>query len=175
MSAYFYDGGANIGQTFAWYLLKGQFARHHVVCFEPSPRNLSALAVTCRAMRDRFSSVRIVPAALGTPGLRPFYEGKTPMGDSLLQARASADSLTIETPTISLATYMRTHTDDGDDVVLKLDIEGAEADVLEDLLDAGPVNRLRQVLVEWHGADPRLESIESRFAAAGVPIERWAF
>jgi len=175
MSAYFYDGGANVGQTFEWHLLKGQFARHHVVCFEPSPRNLTALATTCRAMQDRFASVRIVAAALGVPGLRRFYEGPTSMGDSLLDARARVDGLAIEVPTISLATYLRTHTEAGDDVVLKLDIEGAEADVLEDVLDSGPLDRIRQVLVEWHGADPRRLTIEARFAAAGVPLERWPF
>ena len=175
MSAYFYDGGANTGQTFEWYLLKGSFADHHVVCFEPSPRNLSALAVTCRAMERRFQSVRLVPAALGLPGLRPFYEGKTPMGDSLLAGRAGANSLTIETQTISLATYLHTHTVDGDEVFLKLDIEGAEGDVLTDLLDNGPLDRIRRVLVEWHGADPRRPEIEARFTAAGVPIERWPF
>lgn len=175
MSAYFYDGGANIGQTFEWYLLKGPFADHHVVCFEPSPRNLSALAATCRAMQSRFQSVRIVPAALGLPGLHAFYEGKTPMGDSLLAARAGASSLTIEAPAISLATYLHTHTVEGDAVVIKLDIEGAEGDVLADLLDNGPLDRIRRVLVEWHGDDPRRSALEARCAAAGVPLERWPF
>lgn len=175
MTAYFYDGGANTGQTFDWYLLKGNFSSHHVVCFEPSPRNLSALAVRCRAMRDRFASVRIVAAALGIPGLQPFYEGKTPMGDSLSAGRAGTDSLTIEVPTISLAEYLRTHTEDGDTVVLKLDVEGAEVDVLEDVLTAGPIDRLSQVLVEWHGTDPRQAGLTARFAAAGVPLQRWPF
>lgn len=172
---FFYDGGANTGQTFEWYLLKGAFADHHVVCFEPSPRNLSALAATCRAMENRFESVRLVPVALGLPGLHPFYEGKTPMGDSLLETRAGANSLTIEAQTISLATYLHTHTADGDDIVVKLDVEGAEGDVLTDLLDAGPMHRIRQVLVEWHGNDPRRPALEARFAAAGVPLERWPF
>lgn len=172
---YFYDGGANTGQTFEWYLLKGDFASHHVVCFEPSPRNLSALAATCRAMRGRFASVRIVPAALGKPGLHRFYEGKTPMGDSLLESRSGADSLTIDVPTISLAEYLRQHTTEGDQVILKLDVEGAEGDVLEDVLETGPLDRLRQVLVEWHGSDPRQPALMARFEAAGVPLERWPF
>lgn len=175
MTAYFYDGGANTGQTFEWYLLKGDFADRHVVCFEPSPRNLSALAATCRAMRDRFASVRIVTAALGKPGLQRFYEGKTPMGDSLLEARAGTDGLTIDVPTISLADYLRQHTVAGDQVTVKLDIEGAEGDVLEDVLERGPLDRVRQVLVEWHGSDPRQADLAARFAAQGVPLERWPF
>ena len=175
MSQYFYDCGANTGQTFEWFLLPGQFTRHHIVCFEPSPRNLSALAETCRAMNDRFSSVRIVPAALGRPGLQRFYEGKTPMGDSLLTERASHTSLQIEVPTISLADYLHTHTTPDDDVQIKLDVEGAEADVLEDLLDRGPVERVRRILVEWHGADPRQSILTNRCAAAGRPLERWPF
>jgi FkbM family methyltransferase len=175
VSAYFYDGGANTGQTFEWYLLKGNFASHHVVCFEPSPRNLSALAETCRAMRDKFASVRIVPAALGAPGLQSFYEGKTPMGDSLLASRAGKGSLAVEVPTISLADYLRTHTVDGDTVILKLDVEGAEGDVLEDVLTTGPLDRLKQILVEWHGTDPRQAGLTASFEAAGVPLERWPF
>jgi FkbM family methyltransferase len=175
MSAYFYDCGANIGQTFDQYLLKGPFAQHHVVCFEPSPRNLSALAEKCRTMRDRFASVRIVPSALGRPGLCPFYEAKTPMGDSLLSARAGAKSLTIEVAVLALSDYLRTHTVPGDEVVVKLDVEGAECDILEDLITAGPMDRVRQVLVEWHGTDPRQDSLTAAFAAAGVPLERWPF
>jgi FkbM family methyltransferase len=175
MSAYFYDCGANTGQTFEWFLLPGDFARFHVVCFEPSPRNLTALAATCQTMRDRFASVCVVPAALGRPGLHRFYEGKTPMGDSLLEARSRANGLPIEVPTLSLAEYLRTHTTPEDEVVLKLDVEGAEADVLEDVLDAGPLERLRRVLVEWHGADPRQSIVTNRFLAAGLPLERWPF
>ena len=178
MSQFFYDCGANTGQTFEWFLLPGKFARHHVVCFEPSPRNLSALAETCRAMNSRFSSVRIVPAALGRPGLHRFYEGKTPMGDSLLESRAHADAykeMAIEVPTLSLADYLHTHTTPDDEVVIKLDVEGAEGDVLEDLLDAGPLDRVRRILVEWHGADPRQAILTNRCAAAGRPLERWPF
>ena len=175
MSQYFYDCGANTGQTFEWFLLKGQFAQHHVVCFEPSPRNLSALAKTCRAMSPLFSSVTIVPAAVGRPGLQRFYEGKTPMGDSLLEARAGLDSITIEVPTLSLAEYLRTHTTPDDDVLIKLDVEGAEADVLEDLLDAGPMERVSRILVEWHGSDPRQSILTNRCTAAGRPLERWPF
>lgn len=173
MTAYFYDGGANIGQTFNWHLLKGSFADRHVVCFEPSPRNLSALAATCRAMRTKFASVRIVTAALGIPGVRTFYEGKTPMGDSLLSARAGIDGLAVEVAVISLAEYLRTHTKTGDQVIVKLDIEGAEGDVLMDLLHAAPLDRVEQLLVEWHGADPRQVDIEARFTALGLPLERW--
>ena len=173
MSAYFYDGGANTGQTFEWYLLKGQFADHHVVCFEPSPRNLSALATTCRALRGQFASITIVPAALGKPGLHRFYEGKTPMGDSLIASRAGTDSLTIETPTISLSVYLQTHTKPGDTVRLKLDVEGSEIDVLEDLLDFGALDRVSQVLVEWHGTSHRQAAITDRFAGRGLPLERW--
>jgi len=153
MTAYFYDGGANTGQTFEWHLCPGDFARYHVVCFEPSPQNLSALAATCRRMRPQFASLRIVPAALGQPGLQTFYEGRTPMGDSLLPERSGPMQYEIEVPTISLADYLRTHTAPGDDVIVKLDIEGAEADVLTDLLEAGPLDRVRQLLVEWHGSD----------------------
>ncbi len=172
---YFYDCGANIGQTFQWFLVPGDFSQFHVVCFEPSPRNLTHLAMTCRSMVGQFASVCVVPAALGRPGLQRFYEGKTPMGDSLLAARAGADSLTIEAPTISLAEYMDTHTTADDDVVIKLDVEGAEADVLEDLIDDGPVARVRRLLVEWHGTDPRQAVLTDRYAAVGITLERWPF
>lgn len=174
MSAYFYDGGANVGQTFDWHLLKGSYARHHVVCFEPSPRNLTALAARCAALRDRFASVTLVAAALGRPGLRRLYEGPTPMGDSLVPGRLQAPP-SIEVATISLAEYLRAHTVPGDTVEIKLDVEGAEAEVLADLLAGGLDGRVRRVLVEWHGAPPERAALEAGFAAAGVPLERWAF
>lgn len=175
MSQYFYDCGANTGQTFEWFLLPGQFAQYHVVCFEPSPRNLSALAATCRAMRDRFASVRLVPAAVGRPGLQRFYEGKTPMGDSLLEGRAGRESLAIEVPTLSLSDYLKTHTTLDDEIILKLDVEGAEVDVLSDVLEAGLFHRIKQILVEWHGTDPQQDRLAAAFSEAGLPLERWPF
>jgi FkbM family methyltransferase len=51
-------------------------------------------------------------------------------------------------------------------VVLKMDCEGAEGDILESLGEAGRLEELSLVLLEWHGTPIRLR-LEKLFAAHG--------
>jgi hypothetical protein len=51
------------------------------------------------------------------------------------------------------------------DIVLKLDVEGAEYDILQRLRECGLDERLTLVLVEWHGSH---EPIPLR-----CPVEEW--
>lgn len=67
---------------------------------------------------------------------------------------------TISVPCIDLDAFIRDNTIPSDYVVLKLDIEGAEYDVLEKLMRTGVVNRIDELFAEFH------------WERAGIPQER---
>lgn len=76
-------------------------------------------------------------------------QGADAISGSLLASHSYAGGGTIEVLTTSLDEVLaRTGRDACD--VLKLDIEGAEYDVLEALCASGEIRRARQVLVEFH-------------------------
>lgn len=66
----------------------------------------------------------------------------------------------ISVPCTDLDAFIRNHTNEGDYVVLKLDIEGAEYAVLEKLLETGTISRVSELFVEFH------------WDRAGIPEER---
>jgi hypothetical protein len=35
-------------------------------------------------------------------------------------------------------------------IIVKLDIEGAEYEVIESLLESGAINRINELFIEWH-------------------------
>lgn len=67
---------------------------------------------------------------------------------------------TISVPCIDLNAFIRDNTSPTDHVVLKLDIEGAEYDVLEKLMQTGVMNRIDELLAEFH------------WERAGIPEKR---
>ena len=68
------------------------------------------------------------------------------------------------------------------EVILKLDCEGAEYGILTRLLGATPVilDRVKEIMVEFHTVkpDPRFlnkAELKARFAEIGKPLKQWAF
>lgn len=62
-------------------------------------------------------------------------------------------------PCTDLAVLLRQH----DKVVLKMDVEGAEYELIPHLIETGAIERVRLLLIEWHG-DP---------LPVPVPTEPW--
>jgi FkbM family methyltransferase len=76
-------------------------------------------------------------------------KGADGISGSLLASHSYAGADTVEVTTTSFAEVMRSTGRDECDV-LKLDIEGAEYDVLADLCASGTIKEARQVLIEFH-------------------------
>lgn len=167
---YFFDVGANVGQTFDWHLLepdkREQYLGWKVVCFEPSPRHWSGLLTRCDQpdVREYFEVV-LCPCAIGpTAGLVPLFEKDDPRGDSLhadlwLGEHYVANrpqGRTIVCPSIPLSQAILHLTKPGDEVVVKLDCEGAEYGIITETLE-NPTALARTVgwYVEWHCPDLR--------------------
>lgn len=90
-------------------------------------------------------------------------DGSTVIGLKKVDATGSLSNQqcpSISVPCIDLDAFIRDQTNLSDHIVLKLDIEGAEYEVLEKLMQTGAMARVAQLLAEFH------------WDRAGIPEER---
>jgi len=176
---YFFDVGSNIGQTFYWYLDQTkEYDGWSVFCFEPSPRNLGELLKTIYFYRGRYNIV-ICPFGLaGETGVSEFYLKTDPAGDSYNKDWVINDesNLQVLSPTIDVSTFLATYTTETDNVVIKLDCEGSEYGILDNLYNNRHLlPRVSKIMVEWHGQEEKKEELIKKFKDICKPLDRWDF
>jgi len=142
------DCGANIGMSLLYIKIRAPQAR--VLCFEPNPAARAVLEKNIAANgweRD----VQVLPYALGKKkGTVDFFvdeEVATSSGGSTLRHRKNKgrhlDTYPVETDTLSRHI-------DGDIDFLKIDIEGGEFDVLEEMAAQQTLRQVAAVQLEYH-------------------------
>jgi FkbM family methyltransferase len=143
---YFLDLGANIG--LATFRMKRKFPKLKVVCFEASPVNYALLE---RNLLDNHQqSIKLVNAFLGDDESKFLFRHyhKKP-GSSLgiknttkkLQDSTHSD---FEISSQKLSSFLH----DGSNYVLKIDIEGGEYSVLQELLSTNSVSLILEIIAE---------------------------
>ncbi|WMT92605.1 FkbM family methyltransferase [Pelagibacterium sp. H642] len=146
------DLGANNGDTIAAELASSRID----FCwgFEPNPQLASKL-------RQRFKDdpVEIVEAAAWiVEGVRPLYLGH-PLSSTLLAGKVALPDypefaityeVSVDVRTVDTAGWLRDHIPDGDAITMKMDIEGAEYEVLQRLLESGEIDRIDELRCEFH-------------------------
>lgn len=159
------DLGANNGDTIAAHRASSDVD----FCwgFEPNP-NLASEA------RRRFEGqpVEIVEmAAWIGEGVLPLYLGH-PLSSTLLPGKVALEDYpeyavsyekSVEVRTFDTALWLREHVVEDDDVIVKMDIEGAEYQVLQRLLDGGEIRLIDELRCEFHvGRFPAFEAVHQR-------------
>ncbi|WDR02533.1 FkbM family methyltransferase [Devosia algicola] len=136
------DIGANIGDTIAEQMAAATV--DHCWAIEPNP-------TLCAALRQRFDGQRvdiIEMAAWTAAGVMPLYLGD-PVSSTLLEGKVTLENYpqyaitydqSVEVQTLDLAQWLRTNVGADDNVIVKMDIEGAEYQVLQHLLDNGAID-----------------------------------
>lgn len=126
----FYDAGANIG-AYTYWVLAGAGERARVTAFEANP----AIAARLREnlARNGFDHVRVHEVALTTkPGRLRFHVDPDNLGESGIlsgeENGGDGEEGVLEVPGEPLAPYLESEVRAPD--LLKIDIEGAEAEVL---------------------------------------------
>lgn len=138
----FLDVGAHTGETLAVAKAR-EYAFDSIVCFEPAPACWPALQTLAdkRVRIERFGLWnKTIKAPLFQPGTKGAGiwrkdNGKTDETQACRFVRASD--------------WMRDNVRAGDFVLLKLNCEGAECDILDDLLDSGEFAKVAYVMIDF--------------------------
>lgn len=139
------DGGANIGLSVLFF--KSLFPDARVTCFEPDPAVLDVLAGNMRAAR--LTDARIEPYALWSTATTLAFASDGADGGRIAGTR---DGPSAQVKTVRLRDYLDSPVD-----FLKLDIEGAETEVLLDSEDR--LDTVRRLYVEYHSFADRPQSL----------------
>lgn len=158
----FIDLGANLGM-FTRYMAK--YGRQ-VIAFEPDPWTVVAL----RSNVGDLSNVEVVQAAAGTTNRTVSLYRKMKFTENPQDASRSSSivsdklgldcSAPIGVQEIDFIAYLKSLDKDVD--VIKIDIEGAEVDLLEKLIASPVLNRIGHIFVETH--EKRIPHLASQTA-----------
>lgn len=140
------DCGANIGMSLLYIKLKMPNAR--VLCFEPNPDSLKVLEKNIQA--NKWVDVEALPYALGKEeGVADFFlDAAVPTSSSAslvnsVEGERPVKHFSVEVKRLS--GYITVTVD-----FLKMDIEGAEYAVFEDLAERQALPLVKQIQLEYH-------------------------
>lgn len=132
------DGGAHLGLATVYFKTIAPDAR--ILCFEPDPS--ISLILRDNLARNNFNDVTVVEAGLSNENGVVTFEPDGADGGRI----SDEGSVGITINTVRLSSYI-----DGPVDFLKLNIEGAELDVLEDLEKTGKLHHVNEIVLEYHG------------------------
>lgn len=156
----FLDVGAHTGETLRA-VRDPKYAFDRIYCFEPSAACRPAL----ESVRD--TRVTVCPFGLWNSTGEQVLHDSGSIGASLFADKFST-ARTGETARFVRATdWFRENLGANDEIYLKLNCEGAEFDIVEDLLDSGELERVRSVMI-----DPDVRKIASRAHREREVVER---
>lgn len=137
------DCGSHFGMSVYYYRMR--YPEMRIVCFEPSPRAVKVLRKNVE--ENGWDNVEIVNAALASESSygRFVEKGSESMAGSLDLSGALGDEVGVKVKTVKLSEYV-----DGGIDFLKLDVEGAEYEVLKDLVSK--MENIRTIFCEYHEA-----------------------
>lgn len=139
---YILDCGANIGAASLYFKLHYPNAR--VVAFEPNP--VCAAAWRRNLLENGFRDVELQEAACGAADGETdlFFATDKTLGSSIAHQWADTTA-TRKVRVVRLSQWI-----DRPVHVLKLDVEGAEHDVLAELVSSGTLKHVERMVIEYH-------------------------
>jgi FkbM family methyltransferase len=135
------DAGANIGLATLYF--KRNFPDAFISCIEPEPNAYARLEDNVR--RNKLTRVVLYNKALGRrPGILDFRWSSSRLA-SPIAGRDSAVSESTAVEVIPLSSLVKGPID-----LLKLDVEGAETEVIKDLVETRGIGQIGILLLEYH-------------------------
>jgi FkbM family methyltransferase len=137
------DCGANVGTAVLFF--KTLYPDAEIMAFEPDPNAFEALQANVRD--NHLSSVATHHCAVGgSDGRASLFVGPAPPGVG--QASLYAPGVPVATTEVEVVRVSRFIDRPVD--LLKIDVEGAEMDVLRELAEAGKLGLVREMVIEYH-------------------------
>jgi FkbM family methyltransferase len=153
------DCGANIGLSVCYF--KRLYPHSRITAFEPDPKAFACLSRNCQALG--LDGVELIPKAVWKQaGELPFWGEGADAG----RVTAPGEAQTATVAACRLKDFLSEPVD-----FLKMDVEGAEADVLLDC--ASSLAQVRTCFVEYHsftGRPQRLETVTQVLSEAGFRL-----
>lgn len=148
-----YDCGSNVGISVLYW--KRLYPHSRVVAFEPDPQLFACLRTNTAAFPD----VELHQAAVWTLNGRMVFACDGADGGALAAYKNTEDArMTATVPTVRLRDLLTEPID-----LLKMDIEGAEVDVLLDCIDRLPL--VKRLFVEYHSFEAREQRLDELLKA----------
>lgn len=165
------DCGSNIGMSVLYF--KWMYPLARITCFEPNPEACTYLERNIA--QNKLADVSVHQAAVsGTAGtllLQTESVTKASPGASLFRTKYAGEAPPIEVPVVTLSSFVTEPID-----LLKLDVEGAEGAVIEELAQSGALARISEYWIEYHfdavPAPYSLEGIMETLTGAGFTVRR---
>lgn len=137
------DCGSNTGLSILFF--KQLYPKSKIIAFEPDPNTFTILERNINL--NKLNNITLYNVALDNEiSQKTFYTNKTNPASgvsSLIANRANKDEIKVET--VKLSSYIESKID-----LLKLDIEGSEFAVIEDLHETGKLNFIDKMIIEYH-------------------------
>ena len=155
------DGGANIGLSVIYF--KTLFPQSRVIAFEPDPDIFRVLERNCATFAP--DAELVAKGLWSRETALSFVQDASEAGHIAYNGTDPSKLITI--PTVRLRDYLDQHVD-----MLKLDIEGAETEVLTDCADK--LGNVERIFVEYHsfvGQPQSLHTVTGILAAAGFRVQ----
>ena len=150
------DCGSNIGMSILFF--KHLYPQARIIGFEPERNTFNALRENVRL--NDLGDVEVHNKAVSDKdGMITFYTDPDVSGSlmtSIMESRDTGASQDVET--VRLSPYIDREVD-----LLKVDIEGAELMVLEELAASGKLGLIREMIIEYHHHMDRGNDNFSRF------------
>ncbi len=168
----FIDGGAHKGETVAHFVETRAYARHdwQIYAFEANPALIPLIPP-----RDNLTVLN--QAIWIHDGTVELYLGRDTVSSSLIKDKKTGGLSSEPTvvPCVDFGRWLESRFKREDHVVVKLDIEGAEYEVLDSMLENGTVVLIDKLYLEFHntkvGVDPsRDQELRRRLAALRIPV-----
>ena len=162
----FVDLGANLGQGYSWFKNYFNTANISFELFEPNPNCVKQLEQLDDILAGRAA---LHPVGVGKEkGSFDFYGldnsegGEYSQGGSIIKEHnsswyTSSKDKAIKVKVIDFSSYLKDKSEMFDKIIVKMDIEGAEVELLEALLEKNTVNLISILYVEFHSQYQSME------------------
>ncbi|WP_347159442.1 FkbM family methyltransferase [Pontibacter chitinilyticus] len=148
------DGGANIGISALYF--KYLYPRSTILAFEPNPTACALFRQNIHS--NQLQNVTLVPIGLGKHRRELSFYTSEVKGSLIASFQKNSLLQEIKVPVEKLSEYIRRYTPE----LVKLDVEGAEIDIVQELKAAGVLAIPTQYLIEYH---PAAQESATAFAA----------
>lgn len=182
VKCHFVDCGGNNGSSVRMFRKDFDFhSRFYITSFEPNPRFFDCYS--------NFLRHKLVRAAVDNrDGHRQFFldpddgDGSTFFENKLTQENGGYGVIDVDRPvnvqTVNLSRWIDENIDQKDYLVLKLDVEGAEYDILEQMIADATIRKVRQLFIEWHYEKvsvpaERHHKVRKALVELKIPVRLW--